>query len=416
MDFIRGQKSKISDLTKNFSNIEIAVAINGVPGMELDISCFGLDTQGKLSDDRYFIFFNQKSSPCGSLTIRNPKPGYNQVFGVNLTQLPINVRQLVITATIDSNHTMSNLLSSHIDIFSDGQKIAHFQFSGRDFGQEKAIMIAEIYYKDMWRFNANGQGFNGGLSALLAHFGGEEAPNVNIQAPPKAAQPSPKVSSPPTPIAPISQPPAKKEPTSPPVRLEKITLEKRGNQRTVNLKKGGQPIHINLNWDQIVQTKGGFFSSKKSVNADLDLGCMYQLIDGSKQVIQALGNSFGDRNGPPFIFLDQDDRDGTSTNGENLYILKPEFIERVLIFAMIYQGSVNFSEVNARLKITDQFGNETLIPLNSPDPTKVFCAVCIIEKQGEKISIKKEEQYFMGHSQCDQQFGFGFIWSAGSKT
>jgi hypothetical protein len=36
-------------------------------------------------------------------------------------------------------------------------------------------MLGDIYRKNgEWRFNAFGQGFNGGLSALLEHFGGEE--------------------------------------------------------------------------------------------------------------------------------------------------------------------------------------------------------------------------------------------------
>jgi hypothetical protein len=55
-----------------------------------------------------------------------------------------------------------------------GQEIARFAFSGSDFNDEKAVKLGEIYLKDgAWRFSAVGQGFNGGMAALVKHFGGE---------------------------------------------------------------------------------------------------------------------------------------------------------------------------------------------------------------------------------------------------
>lgn len=55
------------------------------------------------------------------------------------------------------------------------------------FQQEKALMALELYKKDnIWRMNAVGQGFNGGLAALIKHFGGEVAEAVPTQAAPTA--------------------------------------------------------------------------------------------------------------------------------------------------------------------------------------------------------------------------------------
>ncbi|MEG0488251.1 MAG: VWA domain-containing protein, partial [Acinetobacter sp.] len=61
-----------------------------------------------------------------------------------------------------------------------------YPLNGSSFHQEKALMLAEIYYKsDAWRIAAIGQGFNGGLKALVQHFGGEVAedttPNSQIE-------------------------------------------------------------------------------------------------------------------------------------------------------------------------------------------------------------------------------------------
>lgn len=121
------------------------------------------------------------------------------------------------------------------------------------------------------------------------------------------------------------------------VNLSKINLTK--ESPTVSLSKGGSGqgvTRVNLNWSRGEQKKG--FLAKLTGAAggvDLDLGCLYELTDGSKGVIQALGNSFGSLNTPPYIHLDGDDRTGSAQGGENMHINleRPELIKRVLIFA-----------------------------------------------------------------------------------
>lgn len=51
--FIRGEKVKLSDYTPN-SQLEVSVQITS--GFEIDITCFGLDANKQLTDDRYMIF------------------------------------------------------------------------------------------------------------------------------------------------------------------------------------------------------------------------------------------------------------------------------------------------------------------------------------------------------------------------
>lgn len=201
------------------------------------------------------------------------------------------------------------------------------------------------------------------------------------------------------------------------MNLGKITLAKSGDKRTVSLAKGGgnQPIHVNLNWNQQGGTrKRGLFSSG-STAPDLDLGCMYQMKDGSKGVIQPLGNRFGSRTAAPFIYLDKDDRSGASSDGENLYVLRPDLIHRVMVFAMIYEGANDFGSVGGRMTLKDQSGAETEIYLNNPSSNRTFCSVCLIEEASGELTITKEERYFSGHSDADNYYRFGFRWTAGSK-
>ena len=393
----RGQKKKLSDLTPA-TCLDIGVSVPALGAGALDVSCFGLDGADRLSDDRYFIFYNQKSSPCGAMTALGAQQGCSEVFRIDLTKLPSSIRRLVFTVTLDGANSMATLGPSFLSLMAGGQAIARFDFSGRDFGGERAVMIAEMYWKDVWRFAAVGQGFNGGLSALLKHFGGEE---VASESP--VSTPSSPALPPPPPAAP------------PPVRLTKVTLDKRGSKQIVELKKGGgqQPIHINLNWDNpgggLLQ---GLFRMGSGGGApDLDLGCMFRMANGNRDVIQPIGGNFGSRNSPPFIYLDKDDRTGAATDGENLYILRPDLIERVMVFTFVYEGAANFSQVNGRLRIRDQAGNEIVVPLNNPDSSRTFCAICLIENHGDRVEVIKEERYFSGHREADNHYGFGFEWT-----
>ena len=131
MQLIRGQKLKLSDVLNN--PLSFSLATTPPSNLNLDIALFGLDSQGKLSDEAYMIFYNQPQSPCGSLKLTQND---DQIvsFDVNLTTLTPQIERLVLTLTID------------------------------------------------------GQGFNGGLAALIKHFGGEVAEEAPIQAAPTTPQ------------------------------------------------------------------------------------------------------------------------------------------------------------------------------------------------------------------------------------
>ena len=145
-------------------------------GLALDFACFALDAGGKLVDERYMTFFNQPASPCGG--VRSAAAGSDKDgFSFELGRLPASVERVVITASVDGEGRMSQLGSSHLRLLAQEGEFARFAFSGQDFAAEQALMLGELYRKDGgWRFMAVGQGFNGGLAALVEHFGADVAP------------------------------------------------------------------------------------------------------------------------------------------------------------------------------------------------------------------------------------------------
>ena len=56
-DFSREQKGKMADM--GCTGLFPIVLTLSAQAMDIDISCFGLDANGQLSDDRYMVFYNR---------------------------------------------------------------------------------------------------------------------------------------------------------------------------------------------------------------------------------------------------------------------------------------------------------------------------------------------------------------------
>ena len=262
MELSRGQKVPLKG-----NSLEVALSLSGPASY--DLSCFGVDASEKLSDDRYFVFYNQTSSPEGAIKILGAA-GNPVRFGLDLSRLPEKIQKLVFVATIEGAGNMRDLREGVLEIFS-GSSLARFAFSGRDFQDEKAVMVAEIYRKGEWRLGAVGQGFSGGLSALLAHFGGEEVKEVE----PVTGQPK--------------------------VRLNKIELDKKMAQQAPQILNLAKKAEVSL-------AKRGLLDHQAQVALCLDIsGSMSNLYSSGKiqrlaEKVLALGTRFDD-NGAIDIFL-----------------------------------------------------------------------------------------------------------------
>ncbi|GHC47829.1 TerD family protein [Streptomyces flavofungini] len=217
-EFQRGHKAKISDLTAG-TDLYVGVHI-AAPGVTFDISCFGLDASERLSDDRFFIFFNQPKSPEESLQLLGAQAGDDESFRITLDRIPPQIQKLSFTAAIDGAGQMSQLASGYIRIVAGGEEVARYAFNGSEFSTERALMLGDFYLKDVWRFAAIGQGFDGGLDALIRNFGGEVAEEEPVApepqaapgfAPPAGAAAPPAAAAPPVfgaPAGPATPPPA----------------------------------------------------------------------------------------------------------------------------------------------------------------------------------------------------------------
>ncbi|MEC5163192.1 MULTISPECIES: DUF3320 domain-containing protein [unclassified Janthinobacterium] len=186
MQMDKGQRVKLADALSVDSGFVARLSASG-PGLTIDFVCFGLDAAGQLWHDDYMTFFNQPATPCGGVAMAAGAP--DATFTFELERLPAAVERLVLAAAIDGAGSMGQLEHGHVRLLQDGREGVAFSFAGADFSAERALILAEMYRLDgAWRFGATGQGFNGGLDALVQHFGADVGAAVSPgeRAPPSA--------------------------------------------------------------------------------------------------------------------------------------------------------------------------------------------------------------------------------------
>lgn len=403
-NILKGEKLSID---KEIGSKEFIVSINwqdpADTSYEIDASIMLLSERGKMEDESDFIFYNNNTSLHNEVHLKDqPYLGYKKSFDININKISSKISKVMFLLTIEDgdelNKRFNNVKNICVDILDKNQQIK-LSYKIDDMTKETAIILLELYKRnDEWKLQGVGNGFNSGLAAIIKEYGSEKVQVTEEETPKRAGT--------------FEQ---KEEVRKPSISLEKINLDKKGASTNIDLNKydnnQNKEIHINLNWNQL-GSKSGFF--RKTEKLDLDLGCMFETDDGYKAVIQALGNAFGSKYNFPFIYLDKDDRSGEVSDGENLYILRPDMLRRAAIFAFIYEGNADFVDADAVLTIKG-LNREITVKLDSPRPNRTMCIGAYIENNNGVIKIEKIDEYVFNHKDCDEMFGFNFRWVTGSK-
>ena len=384
----------------------------------VDVSAYALtEATQKVRGDQDMIFYGQMRHASGAIELQQID-AQNSRFLLKLPQVDTLLGKIAFTATLEqAGQTFNSIDSIELKLLHQGQIIAQAQLDGQG-RTEAALILGECYRRNgTWKFRLIGQGFNGGLKPLAEHFG------VVIADTPAPAQPVPiaaPISKPSTP-PPVAAPAA---PNAPKMSLSKVSLTK--NNRQVSLEKTGAgfgEIRINLNWNKggaaPAAAKTGFFAKlmPAAKGVDLDLGCLYELQDGERSIVQALGNMFGEFNRAPYIQLSGDDRTGSVSDGEWMRINGQQWsqIKRVIIYAFIYEGAPNWAATDAVVTIHVPNQAPIEIALTEGDSGKSLCGVVLLENRGGAIHVSREVQYFSSQKPLDEHYKWGLRWSKGSK-
>ncbi|MGW7356688.1 TerD family protein [Streptomyces sp. NPDC054802] len=419
MSMLKGANTPVSA-----RSVRVELGWRSGPGVpDVDASALLL-AAGKVRSDSDFVFYNQPSHASGAVRHegkRTADGAVTDVVAVDLERVEAAIERIVLAASVDAN-TFGQVPGLHIRVLDagSGAEIAHYD--SQDATVETAFVLGELYRRQgAWKFRAVGQGYGTGLEGLATDFGiSVDEPQQAPAAPaPAAAQVAP-AAAPPPPAAPPAAPPT-------PVRLTKVTLTKEAP--TVSLaKQGGTSgaLRVNLSWQVRKQFQGWGAKLGRAMamhgDLDLDLCALYELSDGRKGVVQALGNAFGALNQPPFIHLDGDDRTG-GTPGENLTVNLDhlQHIRRVVIFVTIYEGARSFSDLDATVTLQPQHGAAIDFSLGECTVPSTVCALALITNTGSDLVVQREASFLVPQRgvspqrTVDQAYGWGMNWTPGRK-
>ncbi|MFJ8110944.1 TerD family protein [Streptomyces sp. NPDC096132] len=406
---------------------------------------------GKVRSDADFVFYNQPAHSSGAVRHEGKRDAGGRVTDtllVDLARVEPAIETVVLAASADGG-TFAQLPDLYIEVRDDARGTVAARFDSTGATVETAFVLGEFYRRQgAWKFRAVGQGYGSGLEGLATDFGiavdepqhvapppaprtapAPPPPHTAPAPPPLSAQPTmpalPATVPPPVHQAPPPPPPA---PPATPVRLTKVTLTKAAPAVSL-AKQGGTSgvMRVNLNWEVRKQFSGWGSKRGRAValhnDLDLDLCALFELSDGRKGVVQALGNAFGALHQPPYIHLDGDDRTGAVARGENLTINLDHrnAFRRILVFVTVYEGARSFADLHATVTLQPQYGAPIDFSLDECTIPSTVCALALITNNGGDLIVQREARYLVPERgvspqrTVDHAYGWGMNWTPGRK-
>lgn len=200
-----------------------------------------------------------------------------------------------------------------------------------------------------------------------------------------------------------------------------------GQSLIVNPQEGGfKKIRIGAGWQNKLVEEAGFinklFKKARKQGIDLDLGCLYELQDGTRGAVQAFGDMYGSFDASPFISLSGDDRTGDDhddDDGEDEILLVNgkhwDEIKRMLVYIYIYDGAVNWADIQPQIKIRVPGEPHMVITPHTYRSELAVCALAGIENVRAGIKVTNFTEYYPGHAEMDRAHGYGLQWDDGAK-
>ncbi|MDQ2797447.1 MAG: TerD family protein [Actinomycetota bacterium] len=149
---------------------------------DLDASALMVGTNGKIPSDAHFVFFNNLTSPDGSVehtgdNLTGEGEGDDEVIKVNLAGVPAEVDKIVVTVSIYDaearTQAFGQVRNAYIRVVNqaDNNELTRYDLS-EDASSETAMVFGEVYRNGgEWKFRAVGQGYSTGLAGIARDYG-----------------------------------------------------------------------------------------------------------------------------------------------------------------------------------------------------------------------------------------------------
>jgi len=149
---------------------------------DLDASALMVGAAGKILSDQHFIFFNNLTSPDGSVehsgdNLTGGGDGDDEKIVVKLNVVPSDCDKIVFPVSIYDAEKRSQSFGQVRNAFirvvdqDSGAELARYDLT-EDASTETAMIFGELYrHGSEWKFRAVGQGYATGLGGIAGDFG-----------------------------------------------------------------------------------------------------------------------------------------------------------------------------------------------------------------------------------------------------
>ncbi|MEG4840434.1 TerD family protein [Microcoleus sp. B9-D4] len=192
MKLSKGERFNISQEAPGLKKMAIALGwqvTEAGQSYEIDVSAFMLGADGKLPNDKYFIFYNNLQSCDGSvlqsISDKNNRGQENKsIYGVILEKIHPEIEEITFAVTIHEadkiKANFSNIKNAFIKLTNLDTKseLVRYQLK-ENFSRETAVEFGRLYTKNgQWRFQAVGEGYQAGLQSFVDKYHSGNSNNI----------------------------------------------------------------------------------------------------------------------------------------------------------------------------------------------------------------------------------------------
>jgi uncharacterized protein YjbI with pentapeptide repeats/stress response protein SCP2 len=189
IELTKGERFNLSKETPNFSKIAIALGwqvSQTAQNCDIDASVFMLAADGRIPDEKYFVFYNNLTSPDGAVrhsgdSATGQIDGDDETVYVDLSKINSAIQEVVFVVTIhegqEKNQSFSQVTNAFIRLYNSETLSELVRYNlNQIFSQETALEFGRLYKKNgEWRFQVVGQGYNAGLQSFVDKYYVENA-------------------------------------------------------------------------------------------------------------------------------------------------------------------------------------------------------------------------------------------------
>ncbi|KGN01459.1 chemical-damaging agent resistance protein C [Clostridium novyi A str. 4570] len=183
----KGQKVDLTKSNPGLKKVTVGLGwdtnkYDGGNDFDLDAAAFLLGSNGKVTSDGDFVFYNNlKHSSEAVVHLGDNRTGEgdgdDEQISIDLSKVPFNIEKIDFTVTIHDAETRQQNFGQVSNAFirivneENNEELIRYDLS-EDYSIETALVVGELYrHNGEWKFSAIGSGFQGGLGALCGNFG-----------------------------------------------------------------------------------------------------------------------------------------------------------------------------------------------------------------------------------------------------